>query len=91
MSALEDWRPKEWAVEDEIRILLKALRRKDTSTKACRKYAKGLVQSVVKGWELGDELTPKQAQKVGAEFDRQLLRTGRKIPRLELPPFKHRP
>lgn len=91
MSALDDWRPKEWTIEEEIRVLLKALRKRDTSTAACRQYATEVVRAIVRGWQPGDPLTVRQAQRVGAEFDRRLLRTGRKIPRLESPPYKHRP
>ncbi len=90
MSVLDQFQPHNWSIEDEIRILLKALRRKDVSTAACQQYATEVVRSVVRGWNPGEELSIRQRQKVGAEFDRRLLKTGRKVPRLENPPFKHR-
>lgn len=83
-------RPKDWFVEDEIRIMLKEQRKKDKSTAACKAWAREFVQSIVDGWKPGQPLTLKQAQTIGAEFDRQLLRLRRKVPRLERPPYKHR-
>lgn len=90
MSALDDWRPQAWSVEDEIKILLRAQRKPDRSTAACKEFAARFVASVIKRWTPGQALTAKQAQKVGAQFDRALLKTGRKVPRLEQPPYKHR-
>jgi hypothetical protein len=86
-----------WSVEDEIRILLKHRRKKDTSKEACQRFATELIQSVFKWWSIdmqsepGMGLTIKQWQKVGRELDRLLLQTGRYVPRLESPPYKHRP
>lgn len=88
MSALDDRRPTHWFIEDEIRILLRAKRKKDYSRAACKEFAREFVQALLPSWQPGQEMTVHQAQSVGAQFDRALLRTGRKVPRLEQPPYK---
>lgn len=66
--SLQDWQPRDWSIEAEVRSILTAQNRTTLDTVACRRWAREFIQALIPGWQCGAVLTPEQARLVGKAF-----------------------
>lgn len=69
-ASLGGWTDFTPQIEDEIRAILARTGASDTSTAACKAWARELVTSLAPTWEPGRPLTVAAAQRVGEAFER---------------------